>query len=979
MQDGTKLIAEKEDESDSEINVVDIDDDSGADRQESCDVQLSNAFSVKEKGEIKKTTNTKEKKTQRTMSIEDDEFIDVDGVDNEETFLTIGNTTWNANKSIAVVKSPIPAEAESFAMSESFVLEGTKHKTMSPEYGSCSDSQPEPSDLPAPREKKSKIPVRIKGVPNGTKQKASRARKKKMEDLKQGAESVETENSRDERVLDSKQEETTGEVMRGRTQITKQRNTRGRQKKVEVDEMQKKAAEVTGDLDNKSLSGEIEGDVEVEEESKFVRKKTQSTNRRSTRGRQKTVEDSQDVEPEADEAQNLENDYVEDDVEVGEDLSDSNKDQNDLPKGQEQRIGEEELVDFEAVEARVSNAEKKGKSRARSLPVTTKQQPQKSTRKVKKRGVVASDEELLHGGKKDDIENGQAEQRGRGRKGVPNTRRQEMKVSRGRRQKSEGNLESEVGGDSEDGNGVGERPAGKTRGRQKEKKVDKGRKQGSEEDLECEVGVGDNEVVDPDKGKVVSPLARKRKVAETKKMQRQGKSVAEGGTADEDGAAKLSGRKTRAQRKKEAEQKKEDGDGGERQGGVEDGSAHVELSGRKTRGQSKKVADAKLNKEDGDGGEREEGIQEAIVNSDIEDAGHVEGEDMSLGETGKGEQDSNHSVVVESVKAQELGTVLQRKGRAEKTKNNNELESDGKFGEVVNKRGRESLRDQKTGQSEGQGLIEEGEVSLNARKGKKGKGKEATKISPNGGEKDVLDIVVELDEEQTLSNETLQESVSNSSSVSSVVSSGSESKKKAGTKRRKHSSVLPPYARRASKSKNLKISATGNSQDSTTELELRTDAKKPRLEEGRKKSNISDTTSKKGGVLASGKGSKAVRSVRKSAGGKKPVAQRNKSKKPDVTHEKSVSSAAQNDDDGDFGDSDEMNGEGDGDFSVQEAGGVEDRSFEEVPSEAITPKPFLKPAAKSAAALKSILKSGGSVGRTNTGTGKIIIIIIIII
>ena len=955
LQDGTKSITEKDDESDSEIiDVVDVDDASQPDNQESCNVQPSNSFKAEEKGGNQKTTTTKQMKNQRTMSIDDDEIIDVDGIDDEDTFLTIGNTTRNANKSIAVDKSPISAEAESFVMSESFVLEGTKHKTMSPEYGSCSDSQPEPSDLQAPTHKKSKIPVREKGVRIDTKQKATRGRKKKMEDLQdleQGAENVEKKDGGDERLLDSKQEETSNETLRGKTQINKQRNARGRQKK--FDERQNKAPEVAEDLDNKS--GEIVGDVEVEEESKFLRKKTQNTNRRSTRGRQKNVEDSQNVEPEADEAQNFENDYVEGDVEVGEVLSTFNKDQK-------QSVVEEELADFEAV--------KKGKRRAKSLPVSTKQQPQKSKRKVKKsdeNAVVASDEELLRGGKKDDMDNGQVGKRGRGRKSVPNTTQQEMKVSRGRKQKSECN-----DGDSEDGNGRERATGPKAQRRQQEKKAEKGRKQGSEENLECEVD-SDNEIVG-------GPLGLTRKGIESKKMQREGMSVAEVGAEDEDGAAKVSGRKTRAQRKKEAKQSKEDGNREERQGDVEgdaeDGSADVELSERKTRGQRKKEADSKLNREDEDGEEREEETEEAVVDSEIEDAVYIDGGEMASENKGKGEENSSHNVVVEGVKTQELDTSVQRKGRAGKTKDNNELENDGRFGEVASKRrGRKSLRDQKSGLSDGQGLIEEAEVSFKARTRRKGKGKETAKVSPDGGQKDVLDIVNELHEEPTLSNKTLQESVCHSSSVSSIVSSGSESKKNAGSKRRKQSSVLPPYARRGNKSKNLKNSSTVNSHDSTTESALRTDAKKPRLEEERKKSNIAGETSRKGGGIGSGKGGRAVRTGRKSTGGRKPVAQRNKRKECAVTNDKSVSSAVQNNDEDDhadvFGDSAEINGEGDGSFSVQEAGGVEDRSFEEVPSEGITPKPFLKPAAKSATALKSILKSGGSVGRANTGTGNL--------
>ena len=104
---------------------------------------------------------------------EEDDAIDVEGIE-EDTFLTIGNNTMQIAKSSAAVgKSPV----SSFIMSESFVLEGTRHKSMSPEFGASSDSQTEPDA----RAKKSKIPVRQKRLTNTkpAQQRATRGRKKK--------------------------------------------------------------------------------------------------------------------------------------------------------------------------------------------------------------------------------------------------------------------------------------------------------------------------------------------------------------------------------------------------------------------------------------------------------------------------------------------------------------------------------------------------------------------------------------------------------------------------------------------------------------------------------------------------------------------------------------------------------------------------------------------------------------------------------
>ena len=163
------------------------------------------------------------------MSDDDDEVIDVEGIEEDETFLTIGNTTQYL-KSTVVDKSSVAAEAESFVMSESFVLEGTKHKTMSPEFGSCSDSQPDVNDAQAPKVKKSRIPVRKKGVSVNIKQRATRGKQKKVQvqqngphGRKNGGDVVDVRSSNDNK--------NQSKSSRERKQDAKQNAARGRQKK----------------------------------------------------------------------------------------------------------------------------------------------------------------------------------------------------------------------------------------------------------------------------------------------------------------------------------------------------------------------------------------------------------------------------------------------------------------------------------------------------------------------------------------------------------------------------------------------------------------------------------------------------------------------------------------------------------------------------------------------------------------------------
>ena len=797
------IIEEDGDESVSELDVVAVDDDSQAEHHEASNKHPSTAIRTKEKARKQTATNTKQKKIQSKEAEEEASFIDVEEIEGEDTFLTIGNTTHHA-KSIAGDKYTMSAKAQSFVMSESFVLEGTKHKTMSPEYGSCSDSQPEPRDLPAPRGKKSKIPVRKKGVATGA----------------------------------------------------KQRSTRGRQKKVQ--ELQDVEREVENDKDGRDKGLQIS----KQEQSKSTRRQVQKMKQRSTRARSKKMEEPQNVEVEEGEDIYIESDK--DDVEVDVISSDSKPEQSKPSRGRKHNTDKEGNIDNEQ-EAKVS----------------------------------------------------------RGRKSVPNTRQEQKKVPRGRKQKSD-------------------------------------------ENIEYEVKKGDDEHEDFDGGKSGGPktTTKKQKHRERVTDGRHKTGEAEGEVEDR---AELSGRKTRAQRKTEADAKldRKDDRGEERADDIEvvvddsDTDAvevekvvegeKAELSGRKTRAQRKKEADAKVSRKDGNEGV-EADIEVDVANSEAGDAVDAASEDTDE--------------AVQNNRAQKLDAAVYKKGRARKAKDKSELENEGNLDEIPSKnRGKKSVREE----TEGQDLAEDMEHVPKARRGGKGKGEKTLEIQDEG-QRDDLDAVPELDAEHTSSNKTVQESISNSSSVSSNASSGSESKKKAGTNRRKRISVLPPYKRKANKANTSKASLSVSRHDSTTESGQRTDAKKPRLDEDRNQSNSAHKTSKKRGVT----GSSVAQVGNRSARGKISTTQRNKTKESEDGDGKSSS-----DDDDAAADVDEVDDEGDGNYSVQEAGGVEDRSFEEVPSENATPAASPR-AAKPATALKSILKSGGSVGQATVGTANNVIFIVLL-
>ena len=394
--------------SDSENDAVDVE-------IESPSAVVSNdhpqtATKPKEKTENSRATKAKQNQKQRDTSDDDDEeVIDVEGIEEDETFLTIGNTT-QCLKSTVVDKSPVAAGAESFVMSESFVLEGTKHKTMSPEFGSCSDSQPDVNDAQAPKVKKSRIPVRKKGVSVNIKQRATRGKQKKVQGQENGPHS--RKNGGD--VVDgrpSNENKNQNKSSRGRKQEAKQNAARGRQEKAEESTIE--GHEDNGEVYIDNVEVDNAGEVDEGTES-FSSRVGQS---RVTRGRKNKVESSKVAETEALEVDN-------DDVAM------------------------------------------KGKRRAKSMP-GTKVQTQKLSKSSKNDGkssAVFSDEGL----------DGKGEQkRGKGRRSVPNIRQQQKEPVKGGKEKTDEKVEvredksSDVDADNHD------RPAELKTGKQR-KNVAKG-------------------------------------------------------------------------------------------------------------------------------------------------------------------------------------------------------------------------------------------------------------------------------------------------------------------------------------------------------------------------------------------------------------------------------------------------------------------------------------------------------------------------
>ena len=362
--------------SDSENDAVDVE-------VESPPAVVSNdhpqtAAKAKEKTENSRATKAKQNQKQQDTSDDDDEeVIDVEGIEEDETFLTIGNTTQYL-KSTVVDKSPVVAEAESFVMSESFVLEGTKHKTMSPEFGSCSDSQPDVNDAQAPKVKKSRIPVRKKGVSVNIKQRATRGKQKKVQgqengphDRKNGGGEVDGRSSNDN--------ENQSKSSRGRKQEAKQNAARGRQKKAEE-------STIEGHEDN----GEVYIDnVEVDNAGK-VDEETESFSSRAGQSR--------------------------------------------VTRGRKNKVESLKVAETEALKVDNDGVAKKGKRRAKSMP-GTKVQTQKLSKSSKNDGkssAVFPDEEL---------HDKEEQKRGKGRRSVPNIRQQQEEPVKGRKEKTDEKVE----------------------------------------------------------------------------------------------------------------------------------------------------------------------------------------------------------------------------------------------------------------------------------------------------------------------------------------------------------------------------------------------------------------------------------------------------------------------------------------------------------------------------------------------------------
>ena len=173
-----KTSGEEVGDSDTEIDVV------NEDPQMVIEKAVNETSYKKKPKSLKKPPAVTKKHRIEADESEDEDIIDITGTE-EDTFLTIGNISRAAKTSTAVHKSPLPAQADSFVMSESFVLEGTKHKSMSPEFGSSSDCQ----DEPATKGYKSRIPVLTKGYP-GNKATLKRPVKGKKANVTRDPESV---------------------------------------------------------------------------------------------------------------------------------------------------------------------------------------------------------------------------------------------------------------------------------------------------------------------------------------------------------------------------------------------------------------------------------------------------------------------------------------------------------------------------------------------------------------------------------------------------------------------------------------------------------------------------------------------------------------------------------------------------------------------------------------------------------------------
>ena len=379
---------------------------------------------------------------------------------------------------------------------------------------------------------------------------------------------------------------------------------------------------------------------------------------------------------------------------------------------------------------------------------------------------------------------------------------------------------------------------------------------------------------------------------------------------DDGGFKKAAVRKGKPTKENKGKKKKEQieivGKGTEQQDGVDT----TQLRGRNIRGQRKIGQDGKVHEQNG----KAEALQ---VTVDDEDDENFERGNMDLGRTG---------LETEGIGRDEESSVVQRKEMTSRTKKSDTNLTQG-FGNTGARKSKGIARVQKLEERE------EGDDMSKKKRGKRGKGRRKDEETTAKEDSRVVDIAEELDEAQDddfeeNANEfekTNDVSVRRMSNVSSNVSSSSESSKKTSngvaSKRRKVSRVLPPYARkrRAGKANNSKDSSKTSSYDST---ELSVDAKKRRLQDEANETSTARDSPRKDTKTNAGKTSRNKRDTRKSGAKKNSLTTDNFNERADVN-----------------------------DLSQ----GVEDdNGLLDAPAEPVT-------------ALKSILKSGGSVRRSTKG------------
>ena len=554
---GDKSVIDIDNESDSDINVIDDD----THNQEAIKVLPPTSLQVTSKTAKREVAKTYQRGAPADDD-DDDDAIDIEIVDNEDTFLTLGNATQNLQRA-AVEKAPV--FVEDVIVDETVVLQGTKYKTMSPEYGS-SDSQQEAKKPLASKQRKSKIPVRT----------GKRATKGKKNKIEQGQDvAIRKEEVNEGKGLRQEDAKSLMGRLQGLSSTTRRQN-----------EVSDKNYQNRQPVKARNKNEE-ETDVDVVGEGDDIIEKMQNSKRKSTRGKNEEIKESLNSKPREREGKGYENEEV-------------------------------DVKEKAPVESQVNETERKGKQRAKRLSGT------KSTRKAKKNNSKATkakspveDEKLVN------MKNGKAEKQSRKRNNVPVSGQQETEEINEGNEKSEQNLEREVAG-----NERLESDGSRKEHQVKEVKNDKhetegGLKYNGDDDAEEDDGHENDDEKDERTGR------RKRKEGGVvKKMGKWRKEKIKENVATEV-EAELSGRKTRAQRKKEVHAKlnKQESKTESREScneGVEDGHRGLEdteSTERKTRAPKKKV-DVQPSEKDKKGVRRNEGSEDhhLVTVEEVEDA-----------------------------------------------------------------------------------------------------------------------------------------------------------------------------------------------------------------------------------------------------------------------------------------------------------------------------------------------------------------------